>query len=190
MSSRILVPLSIALSALAVPYDRSFCDVSYAHVIGGTLPPQRYPTSYITLGVGTQNYTCSSSGNYTSSGAVAEIIDMSCMHGGHEFSDIAAEYWTKAPSHMSAAETLGHIHPVLKRLTLGEHYFVINPATASSTSPRWDFTSRLGNHDAFVTAVKANATAAPTGKQDIDWLYLTDIAGTLANEVYRTDTRG
>ncbi|KAI3619761.1 malate dehydrogenase [Moniliophthora roreri] len=91
---------------------------------------------------------------------------------------------------MSAAKALGQIHPVLKCLTLGEHYFVTNPVTGSGTSPRWDLTSRLGDHDAFMVAMRANGTAAPTGEQDIDWLYLTDIAGSLANEVYRTDTRG
>ncbi|KAK7061085.1 hypothetical protein VNI00_000820 [Paramarasmius palmivorus] len=129
---------------------------------------------------------------YRAAGAVAQIIDVSCMHGGHEFTDIASvayDYWTSAPSHMDAKEAIRHVHPVLERLTLGEHYFVTNPETGSGTSPRWDFTARLGNPEAYVTAAKKGGIAAPTGKQDVDWLYLTDIAGGLACEIYRTDTR-
>lgn len=60
-------------------------------------------------------------------------------------------------------------------------------------NPKWDFTSSgttAGNPDAFVVAARSFGTAAPTGTQDIDWVFLTNIgAGKLADGVYRTDTK-
>lgn len=56
----------------------------------------------------------------------------------------------------------------------------------------WDFraASAKGNPNAFVLAAKVGDIPAPTGKQDIDWLQLNNVSGSLATTVYRTDTRG
>jgi hypothetical protein len=75
---------------------------------------------------------------------------------------------------------------------LGQHYFVENPSNHSAISPKWDFTSSAfnGNNDAFVITNKTDSQAAPTGKQDVDWLKTKNVKGKLADEVYRTETRG
>jgi hypothetical protein len=74
---------------------------------------------------------------------------------------------------------------------LGEHFFV-------GKIPRWDFSVPGGlleeNKEAFVLGAQPAAAnvAAPvsTGEGNIAWLYLNRQDGELANEIYRTDTRG
>ncbi|KAF9258943.1 hypothetical protein L218DRAFT_707052 [Marasmius fiardii PR-910] len=78
----------------------------------------------------------------------------------------------------------------LDKLVLGQHFFVSNPVTGKSISPKWDFTNVQKNPNFFVVVDKKAAIPAPTGPQDVDWLDLTNISGSLSFEVYRTDTRG
>jgi len=69
---------------------------------------------------------------------------------------------------------------------------VVNPLTGTGINPKWDFTSSgttAGNPNAFVTAAKVSSVGAPTGSQDIDWVDLKNLVGSLAQQVYRTDTR-
>ncbi|KAG6869384.1 hypothetical protein C0995_003605, partial [Termitomyces sp. Mi166 len=73
-----------------------------------------------------------------------------------------------------------------------QHYYVNNPA-GTGISPKWDFTSQgatRGNPNAYVVAAKVVSLAAPTGPHDIDWVQLKAVTGSLATDVYRTDTRG
>jgi hypothetical protein len=77
----------------------------------------------------------------------------------------------------------------------GQHYYVTNPITGTGINPKWDFTSQgatKGNKDAFVIAAKTTGATAPDTATDIDWVFLTALAGEgkLASQVYRTDTRG
>ena len=99
--------------------------------------------------------------------------------------------WSKAPSSLTISEVITALSYVKNPIVLGEHYFITNPITGTGLSPRWDFTSHAfkGNPNAFVVGSKAGDLVAPTGSQDIDWLYLKAVQGELANEVYRTDTR-
>lgn len=60
-------------------------------------------------------------------------------------------------------------------------------------NPKWDFTSQgayKGNANAFVVAAKSAGIPAPTGAQDVDWVALKAIQGSLASDVFRVDTRG
>ena len=69
---------------------------------------------------------------------------------------------------------------------------MVNPLTGTGINPKWDFTSSgttAGNPNAFVTAAKVSSIGAPTGSQDIDWVDLKNLVGSLAQQVYRTDTR-
>ena len=99
--------------------------------------------------------------------------------------------WSELPSGLTIGEVIKTLSYVKNPIVLGEHYFITNPITGTGLSPRWDFTSHAfkGNPNAFVVGNKTGDLAAPTGPQDIDWLYLKAIQGELANEVYRTDTR-
>jgi hypothetical protein len=144
------------------------------------------PASYIALGVGTQNYTCSAAGTYASAGAVAEVFDISCLYGTPLFDQIAdkaIQIWKSAPASVTVEKIIEYIPDV--SVVLGQHYFVPN---AGATSPKWDFTSS-GNSDAFVLGAKVGGLTAPTGKQDVDWLQLKNNGGGLADAIYRTDTK-
>ncbi|KAH7870889.1 uncharacterized protein C8R40DRAFT_613845 [Lentinula edodes] len=178
------------------------CAVSTATIdtSGTTLPAPSFAPSFIGLGVGTQNYTCGSAGTYTSTGALAELFDVSCLVGQSSFTSLqstAFAAWNSSTSTAvsSTSGVLSSANVISSPITLGQHYFITNPVTGSGLSPKWDFTSNAlaGNADAFVVAAKIDDVAAPTGSADVDWLYLTNLTGTtgtLANEIYRIDTQG
>ncbi|KAG9219706.1 hypothetical protein CCMSSC00406_0005972 [Pleurotus cornucopiae] len=196
-----LASLVFATAVFAAPSasERS-CDISNAKL---TLPrnqtaltsPSARP-AFITVALGIQNYTCAASGTFTSVGAVAELFDISCLFGTSSFStvqDSLFTVWKDLPNNVPASSVIA-LFGLDKTLTnVGEHYFITNPITGSGLSPKWDFTSRgatSGNRNAFVVGARAGGLPAPTGPQDIDWLQLTRVQGSLADEVFRVDTRG
>ncbi|KAK1228597.1 hypothetical protein PQX77_008362 [Marasmius sp. AFHP31] len=210
--------LSILTAAPGV--TSASCSISDLKVTGDSLPAQESPTLFLTFGVGTQNYTCSDAGNYTAAGAVAQIFDISCDFKDNvknlpQFSTDVFKAWSdhhetghvqtlkggsiRLAFHSSLFGAEGTVISTLKKdfpslakseSLLGEHFFIPNPTGSPGTSPKWDFTKSQKNSKAFVTVQRKASIAAPTGKQDIDWLDLTSIDGELAYEVYRTDTRG
>jgi len=132
---------------------------------------------------------------YSSVGALAELFDVSCLYGTKFFSGITSDafaLWHAAPPSISAPSVVEFLHTFKNPAVLGEHYFIVNPVTGTGTSPKWDFTSHAfsGNPDAFMVGAKVSSLAAPTGPSDVDWLQLSNVAGSLADEIYRTDTRG
>jgi hypothetical protein len=142
--------------------------------------------------MGKQNYTCSASGNYTSTGAVAQLFDISCLFGQGEFSNIQDDVfslWSSCPStdpsDPGLAQRLKHnwnISPV------GQHYFVNNNGTLV---PVFDFTSTgnlKGNPDAIFFGKKIGDIPSPDGSDNVDWLELQEVSGELANDVYRVNT--
>jgi len=143
---------------------------------------------------------CSSTGTYTNVGAVAELFDISCLYGTSTFDDVtdfAYTIWKLFPPAIPASTAISTVisllHSTDTPAILGQHYYVPNPITGTGVNPKWDFTSQgvtKGNTNAYVVAAKVAGLAAPTGKQDIDWVQLRSIAGSLATDVYRTDTRG
>lgn len=160
------------------------------------------PPSYILLGVGVQNYTCSSAGTYTlvmppalqrpnllpyvlinrGAGAVAELFDISCVKPANigSIQDRAFDLWTGAPARSAAARSVS----CLNLPDVGQHYFI--PTPSGGTAPKWDFSSTgtlRGNKDAYVVAAKAGGIVAPTGPGDVDWLSLNAVEGKLASQV-------
>ncbi|KAF9269437.1 hypothetical protein L218DRAFT_826204, partial [Marasmius fiardii PR-910] len=158
------------------------------------LPAPQNPVSFVLLGVGTQNYTCSSAGTFATAGAVAKLFDVSCISNDDNFlnlTTLAYNLWKKAPASTSAAEAIRSLPYIDTRHPFGDHYFVTSPS-GTGISPKWDATSGAfkGNPKAFMLGARAAGVPAPTGNADIDWLYLTNVDGSLADEVYRTGTRG
>ncbi|KAE9404664.1 hypothetical protein BT96DRAFT_412731 [Gymnopus androsaceus JB14] len=184
------------------PGDKTcHCDVSSAKMVltGSALPTPSFAPTFIGLGVGTQNYTCGSTGTYTTVGALAELFDASCLYGTSSFTDLSstafAAWNASATSDVFDSKTVISTARVMTSpSTLGQHYFIPNPVTGTGLSPKWDFTSNAfaGNSAAFVVGNKTDDDAAPTGTSNIDWLYLTNLTstGTLANEIYRINTQG
>jgi len=192
MSSSLLTTLAFAVTALAAPHYfppvRS-CNISNVQL---SLPPNRTafsmptsPLSFLLLGVGVQNYTCAAAGTYTSVGAVASLYDLSCLSQSPMFEnmqDMAYELWKASPAHGN---------PPMTTSFMGSHFFITSPS-GTGLSPVWDFRggAAKGNADAFVLAAKIADVPAPTGHQDVDWLQLKSVSGSLATQIYRTDTRG
>ncbi|KAJ7589496.1 hypothetical protein C8J56DRAFT_889047 [Mycena floridula] len=194
MFSFAVLPFLLALPVLGAPRPRASCDLIGVTVpipAGSSLAAPASAVKFVGLGVGIQNYTCAGTGTYTSTGAVAELADISCLVNDSTLPDTATAAWS------TSSKTAGQFitsFPALKRASiLGEHYFVVNPVTGSGISPKWDFTSAsfAGNSQAFVVAAKTGNVAAPTGSQDVDWLSLSAVSGQgeLASQIYRTDTR-
>uniref|UniRef100_A0A0W0FRI6 Malate dehydrogenase n=1 Tax=Moniliophthora roreri TaxID=221103 RepID=A0A0W0FRI6_MONRR len=104
---------------------------------------------------------------HRSNGAEAKLFDISCS------------YNTKTGKFS--------LYPLKQ---LGRHFFITNPVTGTGLSPKWDFSLSTGNPEDFVVGARQAGIPAPTGASDIDWLYLTNIQGTLATEIYRTNTKG
>ncbi|KAF7332934.1 hypothetical protein MVEN_02399300 [Mycena venus] len=190
--------VSGALLVSGKPLDARGCDTSKAAI---DLPANQTalvaPTTnplFVMLGVGVQNYSCSSTtSTYTSIGAVASLFDISCLETQPQFATIqttAFNVWSKIPSSVSATSidsTVGA--PFL----LGFHYFVPSPS-GTGISPKWDFTSTgsfAGDATAYVIGAKVGDIAAPTGSTtNVDWLALNGIQGSLASKIFRIDTVG
>ncbi|KAH9847426.1 hypothetical protein C2E23DRAFT_741801 [Lenzites betulinus] len=154
------------------------------------------PPNFIGLAFGVQNYTCSSSNNYTSTGAVAQLIDVSCMVSSPAFTTIQTDLfnaWSYLIPYPIQA-IINILHLLNPPEVLAQHYFVTNPLTGQGLSPKWDFTSSgafLGKDDAFIVAkAKGNLPAPTDPKRDVAWLDVTGVQGDIANEVFRFDTVG
>ncbi|KAG8742677.1 hypothetical protein FRC10_001033 [Ceratobasidium sp. 414] len=153
---------------------------------------------YVALGMGTQNYTCGSTGTFTSAGAVAKLFDISCLaNTGSLFANIQNMAFDAASTAKGAA-LVSKIESLIKStpLALGDHYFIPNPAVnGTGLSPEFDFRAgvKKGDPTGFAVVKKIANSASPAGTANVDWLALQNIGGTiggsLANNVMRLDTK-
>ncbi|QRV85535.1 hypothetical protein RhiJN_13553 [Ceratobasidium sp. AG-Ba] len=186
---------AISASALAPWYG---CSVSNAKLqlppTGGLSIPSNAKPVYITLGFGTQNYTCTSAGTYTSAGAVAKLVDLSCLYhfDKNAFNKIQDKAYSTIPTNSHQAPNWDKIKPVLSPYTkiLGDHYFT--PQANNASAPEFDFRaeSRKGDRDAYSINQKVGGIPSPDGSQHVDWLQLESTSGKLAKHTFRVDTRG
>ena len=67
---------------------------------------------------------------------------------------------------------------------MGNHYF-INSSSGTGLAPVWDYRAGAakGNPEAFVLAAKVVDVPAPTSSNDVDWLQLKSVSGSLATQV-------
>jgi len=145
-----------------------------------SVPSGQVP-NHILLGTGVQNYTCSSAGTYTSSGAVAKLYDISCLLGTPEFATVQDAWFAQAANSQDAIQ--GGLNPTT--LYISDHYFV--PAsTGTGISPK--FASARDGGVSFTVASKAASIHAPN-ITDVDWLQLSNIQGDFAKTTFRVDTK-
>ncbi|KAH8101196.1 hypothetical protein BXZ70DRAFT_115533 [Cristinia sonorae] len=196
--------LFLAAAALAAPGPKiARCSVANKQMpmpAGQTqLVNPTAPLSFIGLGLGVQNYTCGSTGTFTSTGAVAELVDISCVDASRytALTDMVWAVWQKAPKSISIQTITKSLSSVdrsfASSLILGQHYFIPNPITGVGINPKWDFTSASlkGHANAFVVGAKAGNVAAPSNPAaNVDWLMLNSIQGDLASQIFRMETRG
>lgn len=191
--------LFLALAAFIplVASGASSCDINKAQLV---LPPNQTaltppigPPLFIAAAFGVQNYTCNATSHtYTSTGAVAELLDISCLYGKPGFQNAQNDLfnsWSLLPSSVTIQDAISLLDNA--PTVLGQHYFIKNPiGTTPAILPKWDFTSTQHNADAFVVGSKVGDLTAPTGSADVDWLQLKGVEGSLAKTIYRTDTKG
>jgi len=204
--SSFFITLALAASAIAAPGFPGFhpppanlappgahtCGVSANLVLPSNqtvLAEPTAPVSFVLLGVGYQNYTCNAAGTYTSAGAVADLFDISCLSKitpiFNNIQNVIYPAWEAAPpSFKIGPSTMGYPQ-------LGNHYFQPNPS-GTGLSPVWDFRAGGAKNDpnAYVLAAKIGDLVAPVGSPNVDWLQLKSVSGSLATQIYRTDTRG
>ncbi|KAI0090380.1 putative malate dehydrogenase [Irpex rosettiformis] len=186
----------------AAPAKTSHCDLSHVSLnfptspTGTPLATAIAPApKFLGVGVGTQNYTCSAAGTYTSAGAYAEIFDVSCLPTKDSYASItrlAFDVWKIAPKSWTPAEVVKTLSELHSPVVLGQHYFISNVA-GTALSPKWDFTSasEAGHTDAFVVGAKTGDIPAPINPaENIDWLSLSGTSGDLANQIFRLETNG
>jgi len=194
MISQFFLTLLLATSTLAVPLNsRQTCSVpSTALNLQPPFSPLSSPPRFVTLGFGVQNYICDSSGKYSSVGAVADLLDISCLYGTAEFAEIqddVFEFWQKYNNDTSDSDLINELLYEFNTPLIGYHYFINDTGTPA---PKFDFTSvgpTKGNPDAFVVGTKAADVPAPNSARDIDWLELKAVSGKVADVVFRVETR-
>ncbi|KAG8731692.1 hypothetical protein FRC11_002898 [Ceratobasidium sp. 423] len=183
--------------ASAVPTEKDHgCDISRAKL---ELPdtqaisiPDGVKPEYVALAIGTQNYTCAATGNYTSGGALSMLIDISCLYGSdrklfEETQDFAYNLLSTSGDNML---TLKQIEAVVGYYSyvLGEHYFIPQDG---AIAPKFDFSKSQGeNDDTFVVGRQVGGTPSPEGSQNIAWLELERTSGQLSKYIFRVNTRG
>ncbi|KAF7332949.1 hypothetical protein MVEN_02400800 [Mycena venus] len=178
----VLASAALLVSVSGSPVVARTCDTSGAVMdlpSGQTalVSPTTAPL-FVLLGVGVQNYSCSST---------------TSIYAPPEFASIqttAFDAWSAAPAGTTATSIGSTVSaPDL----LGFHYFVPSPS-GTGISPMWDFTSTgsfAGDSSAFVIGAKVGDIAAPTDPAtNVDWLALNNVQGSLASKIFRIDTVG
>ncbi|KAG6902197.1 hypothetical protein C0995_003029, partial [Termitomyces sp. Mi166 len=124
MLATTLLTLALASFTAAAPspteieLELTGCDISHATIAfptgQATLAIPTTTPSYVAVALGTQNYTCSSTGTYTNVGAIAELFDISCLYDSPTFESIT-EFtyllWKLAPPALSAQSIITLLNP-------------------------------------------------------------------------------
>lgn len=154
--------------------------------------------------------------SYRSSGAVAELFDISCYVDTPIFSSLSTAtfaFWSALPTLDTFNTTSlislfnnplflgGNPNPVVN----GQHYFVPNPVTGAGISPAFDFSSgrfngcaggegEEGKKATVVAGGAVNLKSPDDRTVDVDWLRLSALSfpgqGELAQTVFRVETVG
>jgi hypothetical protein len=135
----------------------------------------------VALGVGVQNYTCSLSNNFTSTGAVAAMFDASCIYQDTLVPEFAFGIWDAQSSDV-ASDQLGLKFPneTLFGPLLGHHFFVTLDDANHTLSPTWDFSESQMNMGAAIETRKNQTLPAPNPHTDVAWLQVKGVQGMLA----------
>ncbi|ELU43035.1 hypothetical protein AG1IA_02940 [Rhizoctonia solani AG-1 IA] len=171
--------LALVATVLAAPAQQSYeCDVSGVNLAlpSGISVPSGAKAKHIALGYGTQNYTCGATGTYASAGAVAKLLDISCLtktdpelfRDIHEYAYNVKGRWDLIESFLGP-----YVH------FLGHHYFI---SQSGGIAPKFDFGQ--SGHGYVVGA------PSPDGSQNVDWLELENTSGNLSKYIFRVDTQG
>ena len=147
-----------------------------------SLPPPSGKLSAVTLGRGTQNYTCApgSTAAPTPIGAKALLLDVCRLLPLFPAAE-ASEILNQLPGYL-----LNYDFSAISNSSIpiiGQHYFANTGPTPANGTPTFDLGSR-----GFLSAKRTGGIKAP-GSAGVDWLQLMAKApSTKMNEVYRVET--
>ncbi|KAH7339113.1 hypothetical protein B0J17DRAFT_614451 [Rhizoctonia solani] len=193
----IIIALALTIISATPTPNHYGCDVSRAEldlprtqinisVSSGTEP------KYITLAIGTQNYTCTNTGNYSAAGAVSILVDISCLYKSDPnlFENVQDTSYNLFSRSGNGMPTLNEVEAVIghRPYILGNHYFIPRDG---AIVPYFDFRSQEGyEDDAYMVGQLVGGIPSSEGSKNIDWLQLESIDGKLAKYVFRVDTQG
>ncbi|KAF2861293.1 hypothetical protein K470DRAFT_256965 [Piedraia hortae CBS 480.64] len=204
--ARLFIAITL-LSSIVASLPTQACNASPTLPLGevansgpSPLPTLSGPPKFIALGLGTQNYTCNSTtGNYTSTGALARLFDAKpyLTRNKNEVQSLPRAYLdrylefpcSQQPSDCSeedeqCEELVNASFQPLSLRVLGEHYF------DSAGVPTFDLYKGQGHP--LLHGKKTGESPAPS-KEDVHWLYLTCNGSTddrVVSSVYRVETAG
>ncbi|EGG11111.1 uncharacterized protein MELLADRAFT_124323 [Melampsora larici-populina 98AG31] len=146
--------------------------------------PEDLTLRAVTVGIGTQNYTCSlTSGTPTWKpvGAMAQLRDITDAE--------------EDPEEIARAATKKQSRKLLSRYThIATHYFVPHGASGAGApafffDPRKNLWPNTGPADNYVIVAKIGLMPAPNHpKRNVPWLALKGVDGNAASLVFRTNT--
>jgi len=194
MIAQLFLSLLLVASTLAAPLDRrDTCSVpATALNLQPPFTPLSSPPRSVVLGVGVQNYTCDSSGKYSSDGAIAGLIDITCLYGTADFAEIQDDIFKiwEGYNGPNPFEVIFDFSVDFNITIIAVHYFINDDG---AFLPKFDFSlagPTAGNTDAFVVGSIDIAVTAPDGAHDVNWFEIRAVSGKFADEVYCVETRG
>ncbi|KZV88428.1 hypothetical protein EXIGLDRAFT_772708 [Exidia glandulosa HHB12029] len=155
-----------------------------------TVPNDAKPR-FITAGVGVQNYTCSDKGTYTSvhwRGRISLRRLLPRTQHAHlpHIQDILFTSTSLSASPSSASQSILNVLLLDAVLKIGDHYF---SSINGTLTPVFDFTNSLEDKTQFVASKKTGNVKSPDGNENVDWLELKTVDGSLAKYTFRLDTK-
>ncbi|WVQ77795.1 hypothetical protein IAR50_007485 [Cryptococcus sp. DSM 104548] len=189
------IPRGAALSSLSSIQSQSFPDLTKSLPTGCSVSNITVPlgastlaavdgqsSSTIAVGRGIQNYTCTS-GAYVSTGALANLFDVTCLYSMTSGKVDTINLSTALPEMAFSALQ----YPDTSNLPVAIHHlFVDTPGSnATSISPLF-----VGSTDQVLGSKTASFNDPTDTATNVPWLQLTavDGQGTLAKSVYRIYT--
>ncbi|KZO96626.1 hypothetical protein CALVIDRAFT_536991 [Calocera viscosa TUFC12733] len=194
LAAAALVALPLVSAATVAPGQGQApkCSLSQANLaadlpanLTALLPPSNASLSQVTIGFGTQNYTCTN-GSYVNVGAVAQLFDISCIQELPAISSALSQAINELEQ-VDGESLLNFLTTLAKmgRFQLANHYF---DTSIGTLSPVFNFQVSGGD---YVIGKKLEDIPDPFNPAvNVDWLLLTAAAGDAAKYVVREQTAG
>jgi len=148
-------------------------------------PPSNVSLAQVTIGLGTQNYTCTN-GKYVNVGALAQVFDISCIQNLPAISAVLSG----AIQELEGVDGEGLLNFLIMLAKMGgfklaDHYF---DTSSGSLAPVFNFQISGGG---FAIGKKLVDLPSPINPAvNVDWLQLEAIKGDAAKFLVREQTQG
>ncbi|EJU04605.1 hypothetical protein DACRYDRAFT_98501 [Dacryopinax primogenitus] len=148
------------------------------------VPPSNASLIQVTIGFGTQNYSCQS-GKYVNVGALAQVFDISCIENLSVISSLLSSGINELELALPSVGPFAAKLATMGGFKLADHYF---DTSSGSLAPVFNFAVSKGG---FAIGKKLQDLPAPVNPQtNVDWLQLQAVAGDAAKFLVREQTAG